>query len=167
MKTYQVYFLTVIILISLGLYSCEEELENQPEDTTVALSVDTENITENNVEDMVTLTDSRGNQSEAGALASFTSDIEPGAQVRWSAEAIDATREEIVNVINILNKNAGDFRLIIEPRPSEDQTEFIADVQDQFIENVTDEYMIMFTIERTNGVKDTFAIDPKLRMIRD
>ncbi|MGK7392005.1 MAG: hypothetical protein ACNS60_16760 [Candidatus Cyclobacteriaceae bacterium M2_1C_046] len=167
MTRIKLYLLLLTALTTVGLSACEDEIESTPEDTSISLSVDTENITENNVQDMVTLTDSRGNQSEPGALASFTSEIEPGAQVIWAGDAQDVTREEAVNVIDIINKNTGDFRLIVEPRRSEDGTQIIADVQDQFIDGVTDEYLIMFTIERTTGDIDTFAVDPILRMINN
>ena len=135
-------------------------------DTNVLLTVDTENITEENKHEMVTISDDRSDSSERrSAPADHVVLVDKNMKIYWSAEALDPEVGTTVDVLGIFRKNQGGAEILdgIFRDPNKDGV-VMGKIKNKKVEGL-EYYNIMI---RVNGDSpQTFIIDPKLKMSLD
>lgn len=130
----------------------------------VLVTVNTEIITEDNVDEAVTLSDS-DHTSTPGSNSQFTTEIEKGAKIKWRGIAENGNSGDKVKLKAISIKN-GTPRVLERARNEGDVLGVVgASVRSQNV-NVgdEDEYEITFQVKKQGGNWVEFKLDPKLRI---
>ena len=153
-----------VLLLVFGLLCLTSHPSYSQRPIEVLVTVNTEIITEDNVDEAVTLSDS-DHTSTPGSNSQFTTKIEKGAKIKWKGTAEDGNSGDKVKLKVISIKN-GTPRVLEKARNRGDSSGAVnANVRSQ---NVTvgdeDEYEIIFEVKKQGGKKVEYKLDPKLRI---
>ncbi|NJW53759.1 hypothetical protein [Salinimicrobium oceani] len=133
------------------------------EDTNILLTVDTENITEETVNEHVKITDDRSNPAENSSSPSdHIALVDKNMKVYWSAVPLNSEGGTTVDVLGIFRKPEGGAEILegVFRDPNKDGV-IMGKIKNKKIDGL-EYYNIMI---RINGVTpQTFMIDPKLKM---
>ncbi|MCC8360690.1 hypothetical protein [Salinimicrobium sediminilitoris] len=134
-------------------------------DTNVLLTVDTENITEETVEEFVKISDDRSGSSEGVLPSDHVALVEKNMKIFWSAEALDPQLETTVDVLGIFRKPEGGAEILdgVFRDPNKDGI-VMGKIKNKKV-NGLEYYNIMIRINEETP--RTFVIDPKLQMKHD
>lgn len=129
-------------------------------DTNVLLTVDTENITEENKNESVFISDDR---SDNRALPSqHVAEVDKNMKIYWSAEALDPASGITVDVVEIFRKPEGGAEILdgVFRDPNKDGV-VMGKIKNKKVSGM-EYYNIVI---RVNGdTPQTYVIDPKLKM---
>ncbi|GAB2777345.1 hypothetical protein GCM10010465_25090 [Actinomadura fibrosa] len=133
------------------------------EDTNVLLRVDTENITEENYDETVEMSDDRSNPSEVSRKPSeHVALVDKNMKIYWRAEPLDPQLGVTVDVLGIFRKTEGGAEILenVFRDPNQDGI-VMGKIKNKNIDGL-EYYNILI---RVNGeTPETYLIDPKLKM---
>jgi hypothetical protein len=136
------------------------------EDTNVRLTVDTENITEENHDETVAISDDRSDPSEvSGKPSEHVTWVDKNMKIYWSAEPLDSQTGTTVDVLGIFRKTEGGAEILeaVFRDPNRDGI-VMGKIKNKKVEGI-EYYNILI---RVNGeTSQTYLIDPKLKMSTD
>lgn len=132
-------------------------------DTNVLLRVDTNNITQENYDETVQISDDRSDPSEESRKPSeHVALVDKNMKIYWSASPLDAQSGVSVDVLGIFRKTEGGAEILenVFRDPNRDGI-VMGKIKDKDVEGM--EYYNLLI--RVNGeIPQTFIIDPKLKM---
>lgn len=135
-------------------------------DTNVLLKVDTENITQDNYDGTVEITDDRSNSSEVSRKPSeHVALVDKNMKIYWRAEPLDPQLGVTVDVLGIFRKTEGGAEILenVFRDPNQDGI-VMGKIKNKNIDGL-EYYNILI---RVNGeTPETYVIDPKLKMSGD
>ncbi len=134
-------------------------------DTNVLLTVDTENITEETVEEFVKISDDRSGSSENVLPSNHVALVDKNMKIYWSAEALNPQLGTTVDVLGIFRKPEGGAEILdgVFRDPNKDGI-VMGKIKNKKVEGL-EYYNIMIRINEETP--RTFVIDPKLQMKHD
>ncbi len=142
--------------------NCEED-EDEGEDTYVTVTVDTENINEDNLNETVFFTDSRSNStSTVSSPENHIALVNQNRRIFWSGKTLNGNSEETIEIIEIYRKPEGGPMILTRTYtdPNLEGT-IIGDIRSDYVEGL-ELYNLVLSI---NGESErTFTIDPKIQM---
>lgn len=139
--------------------NCEED--DNLRDTNILLTVDTQNINEDNLDTTVIFTDDRSNPTgNPGDAENFTSLVDRGMKVYWRGQTKDGNNSVVIDILEIERKPDGGSN-ILESTFKEDGL-VVGQVTNEYVSGL-ESYYITFRIINGRNTK-TFTIDPKLKM---
>jgi hypothetical protein len=141
----------------------EKKGGNGVKNTTIYVTVDTENINEGNIDQNVEFSDDRNDPPQIpGNPKDYVSTISRGMKVYWRGEAKDPDSGDIIEItgVNVKEKN-GSWKLLdgVDSEPGNKGVK-VGRVKGQYIKE-EEPYSVRFRIE---GRKSEFEVDPKLVM---
>ena len=132
-------------------------------DTNVLLTVDTENITQENYEETVFISDDRSENSQGNQKPSeHIALVDKNMKIYWSAEPLDPETGTTVDVLGIYRKTNGGAEILdgVFRDPNKDGI-VMGKIKNKKVQGM-ENYNILI---RVNGeTPETFIIDPKIRM---
>lgn len=134
-----------------------------PKDTWIYLTVDTKNINERNIDEMVVFSDDRDDPpQEPGNPKDYVSTISPGMKVYWQGLVRDSESEDIIEITEVNVKDGKDQWKLLESVGPEKGNKGVrvGKVKGKQIDG-QESYYVRFRIE---GRKSEFEVDPKIRM---
>lgn len=141
--------------------NCEDEDEG--EDTYVTVTVDTENINEDNLNETVFFTDSRSNStSTVSSPENHIALVNQNRRIYWSGKTLNGNSEETIEIIEIYRKPEGGPMILTRTYtdPNLEGT-IIGDIRSDYVEGLELYNLVL----RINGEDErTFTIDPKIQM---
>ena len=143
--------------------NCEEE--DDGEDTYVTVTVDTENINEDNINTTVFFTDSRSDStSDVASPEDHIALVDEGRRIFWSGRTLNETGETI-EVVEVYRKEEGGV-FILERTYTDPEMEgfLVGDIRNDYVEGF-EFYNLVITIYG-DETERSFVIDPKLQMNR-
>ena len=190
-KKYAFLFLPFVLFICLGMMTIIGDITSQNEDskkqelvseevslmskteisvlredTNVLLTVDTENITEENYDETVEMSDDRSNPSEVSRKPSeHVARVDKNMKIYWRAQPLDPQTGVTVDVVGIFRKVEGGAEILenVFRDPNQDGI-VMGKIKNKNVEGL-EYYDILI---RINGeTPKTFMIDPKLEMTKD
>ena len=139
--------------------NCGED--DTPRDTNILLTVDTQNINEDNLDTTVIFTDDRSNPvGNPGDPENFTSLVDRGMKVYWRGQTKDGNSSVIIDILEVERKPDGGSK-ILESISKEDRL-IVGQVRNEYVSGL-ESYHITISIINAQNTK-TFTIDPKLQM---
>ncbi|MCH4824393.1 hypothetical protein ML462_14565 [Gramella lutea] len=144
--------------------NCGKDDEEEGEDTYVVVTVDTENINEDNLNTTVFFTDSRSNStSNVSSPENHIALVDKNRKIFWSGRTLENTGE-IIEIVEIYRKEeGGEFILVRTYTDPEMEGFVIGDIRSDYVEGF-EFYNLILTIY--GETERTFVIDPKLQMNR-
>lgn len=131
------------------------------QNTEITMIVETEGITQKNVDSHVEFKDNRKNQNPSSDPENFTSLINPKFEVLWKAEAKEGPEPKIsITEIKQKSHNGGVDLLKHNPHSNGENGIYKAEVKDHYIKG-EESYFIKFKID---GKGPEYTVDPKLEM---
>lgn len=144
--------------------NCGQDDEEEGEDTYVVVTVDTENINEDNLNTTVFFTDSRSNStSNVSSPENHIALVDKNRRIFWSGRTLENTGE-IIEIVEVYRKEeGGEFILVRTYTDPEMEGFVIGDIRSDYVEGF-EFYNLVLTIY--GETERTFIIDPKLQMNR-
>ena len=152
--------LSAILLLSLSFLA-----QAQKKNSTITVVVDTENINQTNVAQMVTMYDDRSNPSPIGNVQNFTTDVDGAKSVRWIGKPKNPSsgHKVLITLIEQKTVNPGDEVLVYRSNPG-NSGKVKAKVKNNVQINDIENYNIHFTIRKNGANYGPYIIDPKIKV---
>lgn len=131
--------------------------------TIIKVTVDTQQINEENIDECVVFSDDRGGPpQEPGNPKDYISFINPGMKVYWRGIAKDLKSGDSIEITDIkLKDSKGSWKLLDNVTSEEGNNGVkVGKIKDERIED-PEAYSVTFRIK---GRKSEFEVDPKLQM---
>lgn len=127
-------------------------------DTVITVTVDTENINENNINDCVVFSDNRDDPPQAqGDPENYVSTVDKNMKAIW--EGVSENGQDSVEITNVDLKGDGDSKILKDSNNSSTNGVVEAKIKDKYTSE-EESYTLTFTI---NG-DTSYPVDPKLKM---
>ncbi|PTX41478.1 hypothetical protein C8P64_3278 [Christiangramia gaetbulicola] len=142
--------------------NCEES-NDDGEDTYVTVTVDTRNITADNLNETVFFTDNRSSTASNSAVPeNHIALVNPNRRIFWSGTTLESDTGETIIITEVYRKEEGGEMILTRTYTEPDLEGFlIGDVRSDYIEGF-EFYNLVFTIY--GETERTFTIDPKIKM---
>ena len=136
-------------------------LQKPKKDTIITVIVDTENINQDNKNQMTEIVDNRGGASRGGRHREFTTNIDYDKWVVWDGRPM-SNSDHYVNIIQIAKKSVGGGKTLLKKSVYNGETQVRAKARKKYEEG-EELYDIHFDVVR-GGSAERFVIDPKLKI---
>lgn len=131
----------------------------EKKDTVITVTVDTEKINQNNINQCVVFSDNREDPpQEPGDPENYVSTVDKNMNVIW--EGVSENGTDSVEITNVDLKEKGDPKILKDSQISSTNGVIEAKVKDKYVSG-EEAYNLTFTI---NKGSDSFPVDPKLKM---
>jgi hypothetical protein len=137
----------------------KKPLDQEGKETIITVTVDTENITEDNVLDYVSLSDNQG--GEGPNPTEYTTPVDPGERIKWQGEPADPYSDQKVKITKIVVK--GDAPPSVLRSGSYRGLNVVRGRAKESSDGGVDSYSITFKIVGGDRARE-FTFDPKIKM---
>lgn len=132
----------------------------QNKDTRVVVSVDTENITEENMYDYILFSDDRSDSSEKPI--NHVAVVDKNMKIYWSGEAMDPESGVTVDIIEVYRKQEGGAVILDKVfRDTNQDGVVVGKIKNKKVQGF-ENYNIIIRVNTESP--QTFVIDPKIKM---
>ncbi|MDT0643453.1 hypothetical protein RM553_11480 [Zunongwangia sp. F363] len=140
------------------------ESEEPGQDTYVLLTIDTENITENNMNTTVVFTDDRSDISEnPGDPDSHVALVDKGMKIYWMGQPLNSNSDVTIQILDAYRKPEGGPVILTDVYTSSSlEGVLIGQIREDYVSE-PESYSIVFRIN-DGETQHTYTIDPKLKM---
>lgn len=127
----------------------------------VRIEVKTDSITKGNVDKMIAIYSDYDTTKWGEDHKNHLSKIKVANRITWSGSAYNKSLNATVRIIKVSSKKDGRFKILRGKAPFTG-TDSVTAMAVSAMDTATDHYIIHFMV---SGKKDTFEIDPILRMV--
>lgn len=132
----------------------------QNKDTRVVVSVDTDNITEENMYDYILFSDNRSGASEKPT--NHVALVDKNMKIYWSGEAMDPESDVTVDIIEVYRKQEGGAVILDKVfRDTNQDGVVVGKIKNKKVQGF-ENYNIVIRVNTPSP--QTFVIDPKIKM---
>ena len=144
----------------LALFLPATVFQQGRKDTIITLTVDTENINQNNIPGSVSLSDNQGGSGQSPT--DYTTPIDPGTRVSWDGVPANPDSGHKVLITQIEVKCDQGSRVLKKGRYT-GRGRVNGNAKDNYVEGL-DSYSISFKVIKGGGRPNDYVLDPKLKM---